>query len=91
MKRSSFLRMLLVTAVLFAAVGAGFAQMGEVADPVPYPEGVQLGDNPIVRFNLDEMLVYKRWILTASRPGLPSWSKLANCRRLRNVCRITRR
>ena len=59
MKRSSFLRMLLVTAVLFAAVGAGFAQMGEVADPVPYPEGVQLGDNPIVRFNLDEMLVYK--------------------------------
>lgn len=59
MKRSSFLRMLLVTAVLFVAVGAGFAQMGEVADPVPYPEGVQIGDNPIVRFNLDEMLVYK--------------------------------
>ena len=59
MKRSSFLRMLLVTAVLFAAVGAGFAQMGEVADPVPYPEGVMIGDNPIVRFNLDEMLVYK--------------------------------
>ena len=46
MKRSSFLRMLLVTAVLFAAVGAGFAQMGEVADPVPYPEGVQLGEQP---------------------------------------------
>lgn len=59
MKRSSFLRMLLVTAVLFAAVGAGFAQMGEVADPVPYPEGVMIGDNPIVKFNLDEMLVYK--------------------------------
>ena len=58
MKRSSFLRMLLVTAVLFAAVGAGFAQMGEVADPVPYPEGVMIGDNPIVKFNLDELLTY---------------------------------
>ena len=33
--------------------------MGEVADPVPYPEGVQIGDNPIVTFSLDEMLVYK--------------------------------
>ncbi len=59
MKRSRFIRMLLATAALLVLVGGVFAQMGEVADPVPYPEGVQLGDNPIVRFNLDEMLVYK--------------------------------
>ena len=59
MKLSRFIRMLLVTAVLLATVGAGFAQMGEVADPVPYPEGVQLGDNPIVRFPLSELLTYQ--------------------------------
>ena len=40
-------------------MGAGFAQTSEVADPVPYPEGVQLGDNPIVKFTLGEMLVYE--------------------------------
>ena len=91
MKRSSFLRMLLVTAVLFAAVGAGFAQMGEVADPVPYPEGVQLGDNPIVRFNLDEMLVYKALDSYSEPAYVTAWSKLANCRRLKSVCRRIRR
>ena len=59
MKRSTFVRMLLVTAVMLAAVGAGFAQMGEVVDPIPYPEGVQLGENPIVRFPLSELLSYE--------------------------------
>ena len=59
MKLPSLTRILLVAAVMLTIVGPGFAQMGEVADPIPYPEGVQLGDNPIVRFNLDEMLVYK--------------------------------
>ena len=59
MKLSRFIRMLLVTAVMLAVVGAGFAQMGEVADPIPYPEGVQLGDNPIVRFPLSELLSYE--------------------------------
>lgn len=58
MKRNTFVRMLLATAVMFTMFGVGFAQMSEVADPIPYPEGVQLGDNPIVKFNLDEMLVY---------------------------------
>ena len=59
MKFRTLIRMLLVSALALAAVGAGFAQMGEVSDPIPYPEGVQLGDNPIVTFSLDEMLVYK--------------------------------
>ena len=59
MKRYTFVRMLLVTAVMLAAVGAGFAQMGEVVDPIPYPEGVQLGENPIVRFPLSELLSYE--------------------------------
>ena len=58
MRRSRFFSMLLVIAALCIAGGGSFAQMGEVADPVPYPEGVQLGDNPIVRFNLDELLTY---------------------------------
>jgi len=59
MKLRTLIRLLLVSALALTAVGAGFAQMGEVADPVPYPEGVQIGDNPIVTFSLDEMLVYK--------------------------------
>ena len=59
MKHSRFMSLLLILATLLVAGGGSFAQMGEVADPVPYPEGVQIGENPIVRFNLDEMLVYK--------------------------------
>ena len=59
MKRNTLVRMLLATAVMFTIFGVGFAQMSEVEDPIPYPEGVQLGDNPIVTFSLDEMLVYK--------------------------------
>ncbi len=59
MKRSRFIYMLLLLAALLVAGGASFAQMGEVADPVPYPEGVMIGDNPIVRFNLDELLIYQ--------------------------------
>ena len=59
MKGKTLVRMLLVTAVMFTLIGAGFAQTSEVADPVPYPEGVQLGDNPIVKFTLGEMLVYE--------------------------------
>ena len=59
MKLSHFVRILLVSALLLTAVGAVFAQMGEVADPIPYPEGVQLGDNPIVRFPLSELLSYE--------------------------------
>ncbi|MCY4071547.1 MAG: ABC transporter substrate-binding protein [Chloroflexi bacterium] len=59
MKFTTLIRLLLVSALALTAVGAGFAQMGEVADPVPYPEGVQIGENPIVTFSLDEMLVYK--------------------------------
>lgn len=60
MRRSRFFSLLLLLAAIFAVGGGGsFAQMDEVADPVPYPEGVQLGDNPIVTFSLDEMLVYK--------------------------------
>lgn len=68
MKLPTFSRILLVAAVMLTIVGPGFAQMGEVADPVPYPEGVQLGDNPIVTFSLDELLVYK---------GLDSYSEPA--------------
>ena len=59
MKLGYFVRILLVAAVMLTIGGSGFAQMGEVADPVPYPEGVQIGENPIVKFSLDEMLVYK--------------------------------
>ncbi|MCY3915768.1 MAG: ABC transporter substrate-binding protein [Chloroflexi bacterium] len=68
MKLPTFTRILLVAAVMLTIVGPGFAQMGEVADPIPYPEGVQLGDNPIVTFSLDELLVYK---------GLDSYSEPA--------------
>ncbi len=59
MKVSGFVRLLLVSALLLTAMGTVFAQTGEVADPIPYPEGVQLGDNPIVRFPLDELLTYQ--------------------------------
>ena len=61
MKFSRFIRFLLVSALALTAIagGGGFAQTGEVADPIPYPEGVQLGDNPIVRFPLDELLAYQ--------------------------------
>ena len=68
MKGKTLVRMLLVTAVMFTLIGAGFAQTSEVADPVAYPEGVQLGDNPIVKFSLGEMLVYE---------GLDSYSEPA--------------
>ncbi len=68
MKRSRFISMLLLLAALLVVGGGTFAQMGEVADPVPYPEGVQIGENPIVTFALDEMLVYK---------GLDSYSEPA--------------
>ena len=59
MKLPTLTRILLVATVMLSIVGSGFAQMDEVADPVPYPEGVQLGDNPIVTFSLDELLVFK--------------------------------
>ena len=59
MKLPTCLRILLMAAVMLSLVGSGFAQMDEVADPVPYPEGVQLGDNPIVTFSLDELLTYE--------------------------------
>ena len=59
MKLPTYLRILLVAAAMLSMIGSGLAQMDEVADPVPYPEGVQLGDNPIVTFSLDELLVYK--------------------------------
>ena len=49
MKLPTCLRILLMAAVMLSLVGSGFAQMDEVADPEPYPEGVQLGDNPIVK------------------------------------------
>ena len=58
MKVPTLIRLLLVSALMLATFGAVFAQMGEVADPIPYPEGVQLGDNPIVRFPLNELLTY---------------------------------
>ena len=58
MKLRTLVRFLLVTAMSLTAFGAVFAQMDEVADPIPYPEGVQFGDNPIVRFPLDELLTY---------------------------------
>ena len=59
MKLPTFTRILLMAAVMLSMVGSGFAQMGEVADPIPYPEGVPLGDSTIVTFSLDELLVYK--------------------------------
>ena len=58
MKHRNMFRFVLISALMLTAFGAAFAQTGEVADPVPYPEGVQLGDSPIVRFPLDEMLTY---------------------------------
>lgn len=68
MKVSGFVRLLLVSALLLTAMGTVFAQTGEVADPIPYPEGVQLGDNPIVRFPLDELLTYQA-LDSYSEPG----------------------
>lgn len=56
---SGFVRLMLVSALLLTVFGAIFAQMDEVADPIPYPEGLQLGDNPIVRFPLSDLLTYK--------------------------------
>ena len=56
---SGFVRLMLVSALLLTVFGAIFAQMDEVADPIPYPEGLQLGDNPIVRFPLIDLLTYK--------------------------------
>ena len=58
MKMRTLIRLLLVSAMMLATFGAVFAQTSEVADPIPYPEGVQLGDVPVVLFNLDEMLRY---------------------------------
>ena len=56
---SGFVRLMLVSALLLTVFGAIFAQMDEVADPIPYPEGLQLGDNPIVRFPLSDLLTYR--------------------------------
>lgn len=59
MKLSNIARLLLILAVLVSALGTVFAQTGEIADPIPYPEGVSLGDRPMQTFALDEMIVYK--------------------------------
>jgi peptide/nickel transport system substrate-binding protein len=59
MKLSNIARLLLILAVLVSALGTVFAQTGEIADPIPYPEGVSLGDRPMQLFALDEMIVYK--------------------------------
>lgn len=58
MRHSRFLSMLLLMAALLVMGGGSFAQMSEVADPIPYPEGVPLGDVEVVKFNLDELLRY---------------------------------
>ena len=69
MKFRTIARLLLISALMLTAIGAAYAQAGEVADPIPYPEGVAIGGAPIVKFSLGEMLTYQ----ALDSYGEPEW------------------
>lgn len=57
MKFRSIVRLLFALVLVVSVLGVVFAQ--EIVDPIPYPEGVSLGDRPMQTFALDEMIVYQ--------------------------------
>lgn len=58
MKKFSGIRLVLILALVMSVLGAVSAQTGEIADPVPYPEGQAIGGGEIRTFALDEILYY---------------------------------
>lgn len=58
MKKFSNIRLVLVLALVISALGVVSAQTGEIVDPVPYPEGIPLGESNLITYPLDEMITY---------------------------------